>query len=120
MEGADQSEQNFSGSVGVAKKIPCRAQKPPVLPRQAALLVRARRKLPELTDLDLLDREHAVMAVRGALDGRLTHSDAANAAIAKAMTENSAELVNLLEELVLRAIRQCSAESLRGHISTLA
>jgi uncharacterized membrane protein YuzA (DUF378 family) len=77
---------------------------------KAAMLVRAARELKALTDQDLIDREYIVKAVRGALTGRVTYSDAANSAIAEAMTRNTAELVGLLDEVVLRAVRQCGTE----------
>lgn len=78
--------------------------------RRAAMLVRTRRELKALTDQDLIDREFIVKAVRGGLTGRATNSEAANAAIAEAMTQNTAELVRLLDEVVARAVRQCGTE----------
>ncbi len=74
---------------------------------RAAMLMRTRRDLEALTDQDLIDREYIVKAVRGALTGRATNSEAANAAIAEAMSQNTAELVRLLDEVVARALRQC-------------
>lgn len=85
----------------------------------AALLVRTRRELKALTDLDLIDREYIVKAVRGALAGRATHSDAANAAIAEATTQNTVELMGLLDEVVLRAVRQCGTELPPDPIATI-
>lgn len=85
-------------------------RRPDVPLHRAAMLVRTRRELKALTDQDLIDREYILKAVRGALTERVTQSDAANASIAEAMTDNTAELVRLLDEVVLRVVRQCGTE----------
>lgn len=74
---------------------------------KAAILVRTKRELQTLTDLDLVDRQWIIKAVRGALTSGVTDSDAANTVLADAITRNTAELVDLLDEVVDRALVQC-------------
>ncbi len=75
---------------------------------KAAVLLRTKRELQTLTDLDLIDREYIVQAVRGALTAPATGSDAANIVIADAVARNTTELIGRLDEVVHRTSQRCA------------
>lgn len=109
-DGLDRRKQSNLDAFALRKNIMFWPPRSDVPLHKAEVLVRTHRELKALTDQDLIDREYIVKAVRGALTGRVTHSDAANSAIAEALKQNTAELVRVLDEVVVRAVRQCATE----------